>query len=194
MSDGIAYQNKDIESKILSEYYKEKSFHVYGLDLPKIKEVLPTNLPRVTADEKRLDNLFRLEDDSLAIIDYESEDKLSNRVKYINYIARVTEKYYEDGKKIVNLRMIVIYTGDVEKAKSILETDCFTLRMEQVFLTKLNGEELYVSIKKKVEQGEQLTDEELMQLIILPLTEKGAEKKQERIEQVVELAKQVKPS
>jgi hypothetical protein len=59
----------DIEFKVLSENYREKSFKVYGLDLPKIKEVLPTNLPRVSANEKRIDNLFLLEDGSLAIVD-----------------------------------------------------------------------------------------------------------------------------
>lgn len=58
MAKGIAYQNKDVLFKILSETYKEKSFRAYGLYLPKIKEVLPTNLPTVSADEKRMDNLF----------------------------------------------------------------------------------------------------------------------------------------
>jgi len=60
MSEGIAYQNKDIEFKVLSEVFKEKSFAAYGLDLPKIKEVLPTNLPMVSVNELRMDNLFLL--------------------------------------------------------------------------------------------------------------------------------------
>lgn len=37
-----------------------------------------------------------------------------------------------------------------------------------------------------------MTEEKLMQLIILPLTDKGKEKKQERIKQVVELVKEIK--
>ena len=69
MPKGIAYHNKDVLFKILSETYKEKSFRAYGLDLPRIKEVLPTNLPHISADEKRMDNLFLLEDDTLAIVD-----------------------------------------------------------------------------------------------------------------------------
>lgn len=101
MANGISYQNKDIEFKILSEGYKEKSFHALGLELPKIKELLPTNLPRVSADEKRIDNLFLLVDDTVAIVDYEAEDKRSNRVKYMNYIARVLERYEKD-KRLAN--------------------------------------------------------------------------------------------
>lgn len=116
----------------MSETYKEKSFEAYGLNLPKIKEVLPTNLPAVSANEMRIDNLFLLEDDTLAIVDYESEDKVSNRVKYINYIGRIMQRYDSQKKKIPKLRMIVIYTGDVENAKDTWEMPCLTLKMEQV--------------------------------------------------------------
>lgn len=33
-SEEIAYQNKDITSKVLAENFKGKTFRVYGLDLP----------------------------------------------------------------------------------------------------------------------------------------------------------------
>jgi hypothetical protein len=45
LSEGVAYQNKDILLKILSKNYKDKTFSAYGLDLPPIKQLLPTNLP-----------------------------------------------------------------------------------------------------------------------------------------------------
>ena len=62
MPDGIAYQNKDILFKVLSQNYENKSFKVLGLNLPKIKKVLPTNLPKIFANELRADNIFLLED------------------------------------------------------------------------------------------------------------------------------------
>ena len=191
MSDGIAYQNKDIEFKLISETFKEKSFEAYGLNLPKIKAVLPTNLPKVSANEKRMDHLFLLEDNTVAIVDYDAEDKLANRVKYVNYIARVMERYMKDSGMIPDLRMIVIYTGDVEHADNVLETKCFRLNMEHVFVSHLPGEEIYQEIKHKLENGERLTEQEFMRLIILPLAEKGKEKKQKRVEEVVELAKMI---
>ena len=191
MPEGIAYQNKDIEFKLMSETYKEKSFDAYGLKLPKIKEVLPTNLPAVSANEMRIDNLFLLEDDTVAIVDYESEDKTSNRVKYINYIGRIMQRYDSQGIRIPELRMIVIYTGDVETAKDTWEIPCLTLKMEQVFIHSLPDAEIYQSVKKKLENNETLSEKELMQLIILPLAKKGKEAKQKMIEQVVDLAKQI---
>ena len=62
MSEGIVYQNKDILFKILGQTYKEKSFAAYGIDLPLIRELLPTDLPKIAANEKSIDNLFLLED------------------------------------------------------------------------------------------------------------------------------------
>lgn len=89
----------------------------------------------------RMDNLFLLENDTLALVDYESEDKLKNRIKYVNYIGRVMEKYQP--------------------------------------------------VSHKLDKKKPLTEQELTQLTILPLAEKGKENKQRRIKQVVELAKQI---
>ncbi len=87
--EGIAYQNKDILFKILGQTYKEKSFAVYGIDLPRIQALLPTDLPKISANEKSVDNLFLLEDGTYAIVDYESVYKRISKIKYLNYIARV---------------------------------------------------------------------------------------------------------
>ena len=112
-------------------------------------------------------------------------------MKYVNYIARVMERYMKDSGMIPDLRMIVIYTGDVEHADNVLETKCFRLNMEHVFVSHLPGEEIYQEIKHKLENGERLTEQEFMRLIILPLAEKWKEKKQKRVEEVVELAKMI---
>lgn len=88
--------------------------------------------------------------------------------------------------------MIVIYTGDVQRAEASFETKCLTLSMEQVFISKLPEEEIYQSIKSKLENNETLSDTELMQLIVLPLAGKGKEAKQQIIENVITLTKQIK--
>lgn len=73
MPEGIAYQNKDILFKILGQTYREKSFAAYGIDLPPIRELLPTTLLKISANERDIDNLFLLEDGTYAIVDYEAE-------------------------------------------------------------------------------------------------------------------------
>lgn len=190
MSEGIVYQNKDILFKILGETYKEKSFAAYGIDLPPIRELLPTNLPKISANEKEIDNLFLLEDGTFAIVDYESEYKKQNKIKYLNYITRVMEKYCKEDESF-NLRLIIIYTGDVKSAESIFETNCITLRTEQAFLSRIDGEATFDTIQQKIYSGILLEDHDLMKLVILPLTISGTEGKQAMLEKVVDLAEQM---
>ena len=190
MSEGIVYQNKDILFKILGQTYKEKSFAAYGIDLPPIRELLPTGLPKIAANEKSIDNLFLLEDGTYAIVDYESVYKKANKIKYLNYIARVMEKYFKEDETF-NLRLIVIYTSDVQSAEPMLETDCFTLRTEQAFLSHIDGEAAFREIQGKLKSGIPLANDDLMRLVILPLTVPGSEGKQEMLEKVVDLAEQI---
>ena len=112
---GIAYQNKDITSKLLAENFKGKTFRVYGLDIPEVKAVLPTNIPSVRANELRLDNLFELVDGTIALVDYESDYKKEDKVKYLNYLTGIANRYQQEKKVCPMLRMIVIYTGDIER-------------------------------------------------------------------------------
>ena len=190
MSEGIAYQNKDILFKILGQTYKEKSFAAYGIDLPPIRELLPTNLPKISANEKDIDNLFLLADGTYAIVDYEAEYKKLNKIKYLNYIARVMEKYYKENENF-DLRLIVIYTGDVKSAEPNFETKCLTLRTEQAFLSHIDGEAAFNMIQQKILSGTVLEDDDLMKLVILPLTVPGSKGKQEMLEKIVDLAEQI---
>ena len=51
------------------------------MDIPEIVEILPTNLPAVEANEMRLDNLFRLKDGTIVIVDYESTYSYADKIK-----------------------------------------------------------------------------------------------------------------
>lgn len=68
----ISFHNKDVASKITAESMVGKTLAPFGFPDLKVVRLLPTNLPAVESNELRLDNLFELEDGSIAIIDYES--------------------------------------------------------------------------------------------------------------------------
>ena len=140
-----------------------------------------------------LDNLFLLSDGSLAIIDYESEFSRENFVKYINYIGRVLKRYSLNKKsgEIHEIRMVVIYTADVESAQEIYNLGGMTLKIEAAYLINMNSNHIYQKLRFKIENQEPLTEEELMELMILPLTAKGSEAKQEYIQKAVDLAKKL---
>ncbi len=188
--EGIAYQNKDILSKIFAESLKEKSFSVYGIDLPKIIEVLPTNLPGIQVNELRLDNLFLLEDNSIVLVDYESKFLNNDILGYLDYVCRILKRLGK-GWMGVKIRVLILYTSDVEQANDVLDIGCLTFKIEQAFLCGLDTDRFFENIKKKIKCLKKLTDDEKMQMIILPLTVKGKEDKQVLLKEIILLAKEI---
>lgn len=187
----IAWQNKDVTTKYFGENLKGKSFAVYGLELPEITEVQPTNLPAVEANELRLDNLFLLEDQSLALVDYESTYADANKIKYLNYIARTLKRNMDQENFPCRIRMIVIYTADIEPRQTQKELDigCLQLQLEEAFLIQKDSEKTEARLYAKFHGDQALTAEEQMEFIILPLTYKGKAEKQACIRRYFEMAK-----
>ena len=188
--EGIVYQNKDILSKIFAESLKEKSFSVYGIDLPRIIEVLPTNLPSIQVNELKLDNLFLLEDNSIVLVDYESKFLNDDILDYLSYVCRILKRLGK-GWIGVKIRVLILYTSDVEQANDVLDIGCLTFKIEQAFLCGLDTACIYENIKKKIKCHEKLTDDENMQMIILPLTVKGKQEKQVLLKEIIMLAKEI---
>lgn len=183
----IAYQNKDIVSKILGDGMKEKSFSVYGIPMSKVKEVLPVNLPAIEANEMATDNLFKLEDSSYAVIDYESTFSEKSKIKYVDHIARIVKKYGSN----IRLRMIVLCTSGIRHINAVLDVGCLRLTVEPGYLSSINAEIILKTVRERIENREKLSDSEVMQLIILPLTEEKKEKQKVVLEEAVNLAKNI---
>ena len=186
-------QNKDITAKLMADSLLGKSLAPFGLPDLKIVDILPTNLPAIESNELRLDNLFQLSDGSLAIIDYESSFDKENFVKYLNYIARVIKRFAVQKKlgELKKIKMVVIYTADVERAEVVYYLGGLLLVVEAAYLVRRDSDEIYCRLKRKIEAGEHLSGEELMELMVLPLTVKGKQGKQIWIEKSVELARQL---
>ena len=187
----VAHNHTDILLKALENEYNNKSFAAYGLDLPKIVNFRPTDLPIIVGKERFADHVFDLADGSHVIVDYESRYRKKNFIKYGNYATRVLERDMQDDEGY-DLRFIVVYTGDVDTAPTEYSTNCLTIKVENVFLSKLDGTGIYREICDKIEAGEPLTDVEQMQMMILPLTERGAEAKVRMADMIIEAAKKIK--
>lgn len=192
---GITAQNKDVVSKWFGETMRNRSLSVYGIDVPKIVDVRPTNLPAIETNEKRMDNLFLLEDGSYALLDYESDYRVGNKVKYAGYVLRLLRRLQKEGVDITRLRIriIVIYTADVTKDQTsdTLSVGDMIIYTTEGFLSEISSEKVKMRIQHKIEQREPLDDKDLMGLIILPLTYKGKENQQRAAHEAVDLAKEI---
>ena len=181
----------DVMFKVLSQHYKDKSFEVYGFDVPKVKRLLPSNYPTVTATEVFSDNVFELVDGSLLILEYESSPIAKDFLKYCKYVINALEREHEEDNKIRNVTIGVVYTGDVKTAPAVFDVGALRIQVQQVFLSKFDTAVLYAELEAKINSGEVLTDDEVMKLIILPLTQSDKARKQRLIEDTIDLAKQI---
>ena len=185
----IAYQKKDIMSKVLAEEFKGKSFEVYGVKLPKIVDSRPTEMAAVEANELRLDRLFRLEDGSFLIVDYESVYGEVNKIKYMGYITRVMKTLYKRFRRYPRLRILIIYTADVtrDRTRPDLELGAVSIHLEEAFLSEIDGDEVYSRVISKIDKDMKLNDIDVMQLIVYPLTYKKKGDKQNAIQRIIQL-------
>ena len=65
------------------------------------------------------------------------------------------------------------------------------MEIEAAFLSELDAEGIFPNLKEKVKKGKLLSDEELMEFIILPLSYRKMEEKEQKLKETVELAVQV---
>lgn len=187
----ISYQNKDIVAKFFGDRMKGKSLSLFGLNTDqKVVRVAPTNIPVVLAQELRMDNVFELDDESVAIVDYESSYKEENFFKYGKYIINVSERYWHDKKK-PDIHMLVIYTADVEMSKAVWHKTACDIRIEAAYLAKTDSEAWFSEAQRQIAESA-VTDEAMMHLIFYPLTFSGDADKQTAIRRSVDLAKTIK--
>ena len=188
----VSYQNKDITSKILASAFKGKSFEVYGIKDADIVDFKPTNLPAIQADELRLDGLFELSDGNMALVDYESSYSRENMIKYLDYLARVVRKLYNESGHTTKLRIIIIYTADVRRGQTEPELDlgCMRLKIEEAFLSDLEPVVLLKEIEEALEKQD-ISDEIMMKMIIYPLTFEKIELKRGAVTEITERASEI---
>ncbi len=183
----IAYQNKDISAKAFAEDFKDTFFKVFGLDLPSIVRVEPTELPAIEVNDMTMDRLYYLADGTHAIIDFESKYSEENKVKYLGYIARLLKRVYNQTRRIPKLRVIIIYTADVEEGTTTpwLDMGDERLFITEAFLSDLNADRIIEDCKQKIYNGISLSDEEKLSIMLCPMAIKGKTGKIDAIHRVI---------
>lgn len=197
MEENITYQSHDVLFKILSDMYRDTALDMYGLEelnLPKIKTILPNNFPEIKVDEKRSDTVFLLEDESILLLEYESNNKINdNMYKYIDYILRIGSKYYTEDKVVKNIKIVVIYSSNIINAPKQFNTGSLVLDTYPVFMKHYERDIIYEELKEKIKSGNGLNHKDMMNFVLLPYMKTRYNRDiQELIKEDIELAKEVK--
>ena len=76
----------------------------------------------------------------------------------------------------------------MEKADPVFDCGCLTLRPKQVFLSRMDSGAVFDAIRQKIHSGIVLTDDDLMKLVVLPLSIPGSEGKTQLFDEISSLA------
>ncbi|QQK80402.1 transcriptional regulator [Salicibibacter cibi] len=192
MTEGISYHNKDVLFKFLSELYKDATLDAFGIQgLPKISQLLPTAMPKVQADERRSDTQFLLDDGSVLMLEYESDNRIDeNHIKYLDYAQRILDREYQEGKVVRAIRLVVIYTSDVVSVGERLNAGDIGVQSRAVLLSEHNGDVILEKISDKIKRDEPLTHEELIKLSFLPLMN-STKSREEMARESINLARNI---
>lgn len=87
--------------------------------------------------------------------------------------------------------MIIIYTADVVRGTTNPQLDMgsFKFNITEAFLSELDHEKIWQSVSAKVNAEIDISQEEMMQLIVYPLTFKEVVYKQASVRNVIKLVK-----
>ena len=79
----------------------------------------------------------------------------------------------------------------MEKADPAFDYGCLTLCPKQVFLSRMDSGTVFDAIRQKVHSGIVLTDDDLMKLVVLPLSVPGPKRKTQLFEKISSLAGEI---
>ena len=159
----ISKRAKDIIQKRTSALFKDATLEYYGVKTAKITELINVELPIVEVNDSSTDFVFLLEDDTYLHMEFQSTYSKKDLIRFAIYDMRLYER---DGRDINTL---IIYTADVAKADTELNTGSMAYRPSKIMMVDYNGDDIYKDLSGKIGSAEELTDKDMLNLIFLPL-------------------------
>lgn len=136
--------------------------HFYP-DLPPIVEPLPSELPRIQITTDETDLLFRLQDGSILHLEFQTTQRPEDLLRFVGYHIAAYAQYIQP------VTTIVFYGAGITRAPAALDTSQVVFKPHIVLLGNENGEKALNDLQEKVDRGEELTAEDQVLLILLPL-------------------------
>ncbi|WP_231106967.1 hypothetical protein [Anoxybacillus flavithermus] len=181
----IAYNNYDIIFRNMTAQFKEKVLDFYGIRTAPIVRVEATDLPTIAVNDRRMDFLFLLADDTYLHLEFQTTFDEKDLDRFLQYDVSAYERYKKP------IKTVVIYGADVEKVLEQKSYGSVQYEAQAVLMKKYNGDAIIQNLWAKVENGEELTDLDELHLIFLPLMRSSLNRSERAIE-TVEIAKRIK--
>jgi hypothetical protein len=121
-----------------------------GIPSAPIEEVIPTELPYIEARKINEDYVLRLKDDTLLHLEYQSDIKHDDMIRFMIYDARLYEHYRK------TISTAVIYTGAKDDSTIADELDAGSIKYKVriIKIKQENAEKILIEQEEKIERKE----------------------------------------
>lgn len=159
----VARQSTDIVLKLIAAALGGDLFARFGVPLPPIVEALPTELPQLEVRTQHTDQLFRLADDSVVHLEFQTTQRAGDLLRFATYNLAAYQQY---GRPVST---VVLYGAGIRSAPDTLAMGSLTFRVRNILVGQEDGDGALRRLRAKAARGDPLTPTDRVDLILSPL-------------------------
>ena len=179
-------KHEDAVMKMGFDYFRDTILKTLNIHYEFV-DSKPTEAIEIHIDNLYMDYNFLTTEDVIVHIEFQTtkDHVTDDLMRFHVYEALLMRK---EKKKVITY---VIYSGEIEKVRTELECGIYTYQVNPIYLTGHDADEIFQSVKAKIEAGEPLNEDDFANLTLTPLmTSKMCRK--DVIKEAIQIVKQEK--
>ena len=179
-------KHEDAVMKMGFDYFRDTILKTLNIHYEFI-DSKPTEAIEIHIDNLYMDYNFLTTEDVIVHIEFQTtEDHVTDDLMRFHVYEAILMR--KEKKKVITY---VIYSGGIKKVKTKLDCGIYTYQVNPVYLTGHDVDEIFQSVKAKIEAGEPLSEDDFANLTLTPLmTSKMCRK--DVIKEAIQIVKQEK--
>jgi len=156
-------KHEDLIMKKAMDVFAEEGLKFFGIN-QKVKDSSSTEIVVLEALNLHMDYTFLMEDDTYIHFEFQTTNKGKKDLRRFRaYEALLSLQKEKD------VTTYVVYSNDIKKAMSSLETGISKFNVKSIFMSEKNGDLIFEELEKKINNKEKLTKQELISLTFTPI-------------------------
>jgi len=156
-------KHEDLIMKKAMDVFAEEGLKFFGIN-QKVKDSSSTEIVVLEALNLHMDYTFLMEDETYIHFEFQTTNKGKKDLRRFRaYEALLSLQKEKD------VTTYVVYSNDIKKAMSSLETGISKFNVKSIFMSEKNGDLIFEELEKKINNKEKLTKQELISLTFTPI-------------------------
>ena len=156
-------KHEDLIMKKAMDVFAEEGLKFFGIN-QKVKDSSSTEIVVLEALNLHMDYTFLMEDETYIHFEFQTTNKGKKDLRRFRaYEALLSLQKEKD------VTTYVVYSNNIKKAISTLETGISKFNVKSIFMSEKNGDLIFEELEKKINNKEKLTKQELVSLAFTPI-------------------------